>query len=147
MTENQLLEDAIHLASEAHRGQKDKAGKPYILHPMRVMFRMDTLLEMVVAVLHDVVEDSDTTLGELRAWGYPEEVVEALDCLTRRYADKTPERQSESYMDYVARCKANPLAKKVKLADIDDHLDYLCPGVSAELQIRYCKAYRFLKEE
>jgi len=82
------LEDAILMAVEAHRGQKDKAGAAYILHPLRVMLYMETETEMMVAVLHDVIEDTKetkkVTIEYLKEAGYSEEVLQAIDCLTRR---------------------------------------------------------------
>ena len=79
------LEEAILLAVKAHhKGRPDKAGKPYILHPLRMMLKMKTEAEMMAAVLHDVVEDTRWTLEQLRAKGFPEEVLEAVECLTKR---------------------------------------------------------------
>ncbi|MBZ0306293.1 MAG: HD domain-containing protein [Anaerolineae bacterium] len=109
------LEDAIALAVETHRGQVDKAGKPYILHPLRVMFSVEGDLAQTAAVLHDVVEDSDTTLNDLREMGYAEEVVHIVDCLTRR--------DDETYMELIARAKSHPVARQVKLADLRDNMD------------------------
>jgi (p)ppGpp synthase/HD superfamily hydrolase len=109
------LEDAISLAVEKHRGQVDKAGQPYILHPMRVMCRMKTEFEMMAAILHDIVEDTDVSLDDLREAGYPEAVVTAVDCLSRR--------DDESYEDFVARTMTNLLAVQVKLGDLQDNMD------------------------
>lgn len=109
------LEDAIILAARAHRGQCDRAGQPYILHPLRMMLRMQTDEARLVAVLHDVVEDSAVTLDDLRRQGYSERVVTAVDRLTRR--------DGESYDDFVARAAADPLARAVKIADLEDNLD------------------------
>jgi (p)ppGpp synthase/HD superfamily hydrolase len=109
------LEDAIALAVKVHRGQVDKGDQPYILHPLRVMFRLETDEERIVAVLHDVVEDSDTTLKDLREMGYSKKIVEAIDHLTRR--------EDESYDEFVERAAANPLARRVKLADLEDNMD------------------------
>ena len=78
------LEDAILLATEAHRGQKDKAGVPYILHPLRVMLRMETEADRIVAVLHDVVEDSGVTVSDLQKAGYSAEIVEAIQYQSER---------------------------------------------------------------
>ena len=110
-----LLERAILLAVQAHRGQVDRSGAPYILHPLRVMFRVETENERIAAVLHDVVENTDWTLDGLRAEGFPEEIVQAVDCLTRR--------EGESYDDRVARAAAHPIARRVKLADLEDNMD------------------------
>jgi (p)ppGpp synthase/HD superfamily hydrolase len=83
------LESAIALAVEAHRGQLDKSGRPYILHPLRVMFRCTTDLERTVAVLHDVVEDTGRTFDDLRRLGFSEEVIAALDGVTKREGSRT----------------------------------------------------------
>src|SRR6185503_15040426 len=108
------LEDAIRLAVEAPHGQRDKVGQPYILHPLRVMFRLTTEAEQIVGVLHDVVEDTKYTFDDLRRLGYSEQILEALDGVTRR--------ESESYEEFVLRSKKNPIARKVKLADLDDNM-------------------------
>jgi len=109
------LEDAIALAVQAHKGQVDKTGAPYILHPLRVMFRLESEAERMAAVLHDVVEDTDIGLEMLAAVGYPPEVVEAVNCLTRR--------EQETYEAFVERLAGNPLARRVKLADLEDNMD------------------------
>ncbi len=109
------LEDAILLALQAHRGQKDKVGQPYALHILRVMFRLETEQERIVAVLHDVIEDTSYTPDDLRELGYPEEVLSALDCLTRR--------STETYEQFIERAAANQLARRVKLADLEDNMD------------------------
>lgn len=109
------LERAIAIAAEAHTGQTDKAGAPYILHPLRVMLRQTTLAAQIVAALHDVVEDSAWTLAQLRAEGFTPEIIAAVDAMTRR-AD-------EEYEAFVLRAGSNPLARPVKLADLDDNLD------------------------
>lgn len=109
------LEDAIRLAAAAHYGQKDKAGAPYILHPLKVMVRMGAEVEMIVAVLHDVIEDTPHTLAELQSLGYPVAIIEAIECLTHR--------DNETYEQYIQRLKGNELARKVKLADLEDNMD------------------------
>ena len=109
------LEKAIGLAVTAHKGQKDKAGGPYILHPLRVMFRMDSVIGMIAAVLHDVVEDTKVTLEDLRHEGFSEEVVSTVACLTRK--------SDESYDAFIDRIKDKPMARKIKLADLEDNMD------------------------
>lgn len=109
------LENAIALAVAAHRGQLDKNGSPYILHPMRVMFRLESELERIVGILHDVVEDTPYTFEDLRAMGYSEEVITALDGVTRR--------EQESYEEFVNRSQAHPVSRRVKLADLEDNMD------------------------
>ena len=137
------LEDAILLAAQAHRGQADRNGQPYVLHALRVMFRLETEQERMAGVLHDVVEDTPYTLADLRAMGYPEEVVAAVDCLTRR--------PDETYEASIARAAANPIARRVKLADLEDNLDLRRLSAVTEqdrerLQ-RYLKFWRQLKDE
>ena len=109
------LERAIAIAAEAHMGQVDKAGAPYILHPLRVMLRVQTPAERIAAVLHDVVEDTAWTLEELAAEGFEPEVLAAVDALTRR--------EGESYEAFVARAGADPVARVVKLADLAENMD------------------------
>jgi len=109
------LEDAIALDIEAHRRQKEKAGQPYILHVLRVMCRLETEQEQMAGVLHDVVEDTPYTRDDLRRLGYPEPVVAAVDCLTRR--------EDETYEEFVKRAGAHPIARRVKLADLEDNMD------------------------
>jgi (p)ppGpp synthase/HD superfamily hydrolase len=111
-----MLDKAILIAAQAHLGQKDKSGAPYILHPLRMMLRFKSEAEMIVAVLHDVVEDNpDWTLERLRAEGFSAEIIDAVDHLTRR--------EEESYKEFVKRAQQNPLARQVKLADLEDNMD------------------------
>jgi len=109
------LEDAIALAVQAHRGQRDKAGQPYVLHPLRLMLKLETEEERTVAVLHDVVEDTPWTLEKLREAGYSEPVLRALDHLTKR--------EGESYEAFIERLRPDALARRVKLADLEDNMD------------------------
>lgn len=109
------LERAIAIAAEAHAGVKDKAAEPYILHPIRVMIEQKGESERIAAMLHDVVEDTPWTLGRLRAEGFSEEVVRAVDALTRR--------PGEDYFDFCRRAGRDPVARPVKLADIKDNMD------------------------
>jgi uracil-DNA glycosylase len=111
------LEKAIEIAVSAHKGQVDKANQPYILHPLRLMLQMDTEVEQIVAVLHDVVEDAsqDWNFQRLQEAGFANEVIQALRLVTHN--DGSP------YMDYVKRIRENPIAKKVKLADLRDNMD------------------------
>jgi (p)ppGpp synthase/HD superfamily hydrolase len=136
------LEDAIALAVEAHRGQRDKAGQSYILHPLRVMMRLQTEAERMAAILHDVVEDTPYTLERLRALGYPDEVLGALDCLTKR--------EGESYEAFIERLRPHALARRVKLADLEDNMDVRrLPAVGpreAERLTRYRAAWSRLQE-
>lgn len=110
-----VLEDAISLAADMHAGQLDKQGKPYIFHLLRVMFQMDTLEEQMVALLHDIVEDTClTSEGLTNSWGFPEAVVAAIVCLTRV--------EGQTYAEHIKLCGSNPLSRKVKIEDLRDHL-------------------------
>jgi (p)ppGpp synthase/HD superfamily hydrolase len=115
MTKTATVEDAVSIAAQAHKGQKDKAGAAYLLHPLRMMLRMTSEAAMMAAVLHDVVEDTDWTLERLRAEGVPAEVVAAVDCLTHR--------EGESYHEFVERVRTNPIARQVKVADLEDNMN------------------------
>jgi len=107
------LEHAIEFAAHAHTGQVDKAGAPYILHPLRVMLGVSTRDEQIVAVLHDIIEDTDITPEYLRAEGFSDRVVEAVVTLTKV--------KGQTYEQYIAGLAHHPLARIVKLADLDDN--------------------------
>lgn len=109
------LERAIAIAAQAHAGQTDKAGAPYVLHPLRLMMRLASTEERIVAVLHDVVEDSTVTFVELEKEGFAIEILEALKSVTRQ--------AEESYDEFVLRAAANPIGRRVKLADLEDNCD------------------------
>ena len=110
-----LLERAIAIAEKQHAGQVDKAGRPYIEHPLRVMKTMSNDAERIVAILHDVIEDTDFTLDQLVAEGFPGYILEALDAVTRR--------DGETYEAFVARAAMNPIGRRVKYADLQDNAD------------------------
>ena len=124
------LEKAIKIAVEAHTGQLDKGGNPYILHPLRVMLSLKTEEERIVGVLHDVVEDCEGwTWDRLASNGFSERIIEALKSVS-----KTPEEEAEyrklpegkkldHYLQFVSRAKANKIGREVKAADIKDNLD------------------------
>lgn len=110
------LERAIEIATEAHRGQFDKAGNNYIDHPLRVMSAGKTLNEKIVGVLHDVVEDSNWTFEQLENEGFSKEVIDALRCVTKLSED-------EPYNEFIERVKKNELAIAVKINDLSDNMD------------------------
>lgn len=110
-----MLEKAIRLAEKAHQGQLDKGGHPYILHPKRVAERCETETEKITAMLHDVLEDSSYNLEDLQAEGFAENILEALTYLTHQ--------EGEGYMEYIERICQNPLAIRVKYADLQDNMD------------------------
>lgn len=106
---------AINLMFEAHKEQRDKSGLPYVFHPFHLAEQMEDETTTVVALLHDIVEDTDCTPDDLRRMGFSEEVCEAIDLMTHR--------EGVPYMEYVKRIKTNPVAVKVKLADLRHNSD------------------------
>ena len=138
------LKRAIEIATEAHKGQCDKAGKDYIGHPLRVMEMGKTENERIVGVLHDVIEDTDWTFGKLEAEGFSPEVIAALRCVTKI-------SENENYDDFIDRVKKNPLAVAVKINDLTDNMDirrlpYLSDKDVKRLK-KYLKAYKRLTGE
>ena len=109
------LEIALQLAAKSHAGQVDKAGQPYILHPIRVMLAVQGESARIAALLHDVVEDTAVTFDDLRAAGFSDEVISAVRALT-----KFP---GEPRLDAAARAALHPIARVVKLADVSDNMD------------------------
>ncbi|MEO5376492.1 MAG: GTP pyrophosphokinase [Magnetococcus sp. DMHC-6] len=109
------LEQAIQTATLGHAGQMDKAGQPYILHPLRLMLQATTREEQIVAVLHDVVEDTNITLEDLQQAGFSPTILTAVACLTRH--------PNDSYDLYLERIKSNSLACKVKINDLEDNMN------------------------
>lgn len=110
MIYTQMTMKAMKIAYNAHQGQVDQAGMPYIFHPFYLALQMDDEISCTVALLHDVVEDTDITLDELKQ-EFPESVISALTLLTHT--------KDVEYFEYVKKIKSNPIAKKVKLADIE----------------------------
>ena len=138
-----LIETSLQIALRAYAGKTDKAGREYILHPLRVMAKMNTDLERSAALLHDVIEDSDITPAQLLAEGIPAEVVEAIQYLSKN--------EGEDYQDFVARAKRNKIAARVKIADIEDNIDVLRLSSLDEWDLarikKYHTAWRFLQED
>lgn len=130
------------IAQKAHAGQVDKAGEPYFNHPKRVAKNVAGEEEIMVALLHDVVEDTEITLEHLKAEGFSNTVLEALDAITKR--------EGESYDDFINRVKENPIALDVKLADLKDNMDILRLPALTETDLqrvaKYHKAYRYLEQ-
>lgn len=111
-----ILSKAIIIATKLHDGQVDKAKQPYILHPLRVMMKVESVECKILAVLHDVKEDCDITDEELIAEGIPKYLVEKLDCLTKK--------DDEDYFEYILRAKSDKLTREVKIADLEDNMDF-----------------------
>lgn len=141
LTAHEQLILASKVASRAHANQKRKDGTPYISHPMRVMVSVSDQGDyaMVVALLHDVVEDTDISLDDLKAMGFDGLVVDAVDHLTKR--------QGEKYTDFIERARKHDMARIVKIADINDNLEdqsALEPEEAEFLRKRYEKALKRL---
>jgi (p)ppGpp synthase/HD superfamily hydrolase len=130
-----MLERAIEIAVEAHKGQIDKGGSPYILHPLRVMMSVNGESEKIVAVLHDVVEDSDWTFDGLLEEGFCIEVIEALKSVTK-------ESEDEDYELFIQRAMQNPIGCKVKIADLRDNLDVTRISDITEKDVKRIKKYK-----
>jgi (p)ppGpp synthase/HD superfamily hydrolase len=129
------LERAIAIAAKAHAGQVDKAGAPYVLHPLRVMLSMSSIDERIVAVLHDVCEDcAEWTLDRLRSEGFSNRIIDALQSVTKRDA--------EDYDDFVRRSAADRIGRRVKLADLHDNSDISRIAVPTERDLQRIAKYR-----
>ena len=129
-----ILEKAIHIAVDAHSGQRDKAGQPYILHPLRIMLKMKTETEKIAAVLHDVIEDTDWTFEKLKREGFSEEILDALKHVTRQ--------RNETYEQFIERVKTNPTARQVKISDLEDNMDIKRLSVLTDQDLQRLNKYR-----
>lgn len=140
---NTLLKKALDIATNAHKEQTDKAGKPYILHPIRVSERCNTAEERIVALLHDIIEETEITSSDLLSKGFPKQIVDAILSVTKQ--------ENENYDDFIKRCSANPIGKAVKIHDLEDNMDItrLKELTETDLQRlnKYLKAYYYLKGE
>jgi (p)ppGpp synthase/HD superfamily hydrolase len=137
------LTTAIKIACDVHADQRDKAGEPYILHPLRLMQRLKDKSTMIVAVLHDVIEDSRHDLDFLQTQGFGKSILEAVDAITKR--------KNEPYKDFIERLSANDMAVKVKIEDLKDNLDLTrlknIDGRDLERIDKYHKALVFLEKK
>jgi (p)ppGpp synthase/HD superfamily hydrolase len=128
-----MIEKAIQIACEAHRGQVDKGGEPYILHPLRVMMQMTDNESRIIAVLHDVAEDSGYSIENL-SYTFDEDIGFAIERLTRR--------QGEDYLQYISRCNMNKTTRLIKTADLRDNLSVnRMAKLDEATQVRLCKKY------
>lgn len=137
-----LLEKALKISTKAHEGQVDKAGVPYIFHPIHVSNRCSTDEERITALLHDTIEDTEVTAEYLLMEGFPRNIVDAILSVTRN--------ENESYEDFIRRSRLNPIGRQVKLHDLEDNMDITRLNELTEKDIcrlnKYLKAYRYLKE-
>ena len=138
-----IIEKSLEIALRAYAGQKDKAGKTYILHPLRIMGNMTSEEEMSVALLHDVIEDSDITAQYLLDEGIPSNIVDAVILLTKQ--------DDQTYEEFINIIKGNLLAKKIKKADIEDNINILrlneVKTTDLERIKKYHKAWNVLNKE
>ena len=112
---SELVDLALKIAIRAHEGQKDKSGREYVMHPIRVAERCKDPKAKIVALLHDTLEDTDVTGEYLREQGFPEEIVEGILSVTKH--------EGETYEEFVRRASKNPIGKEVKKADLEDNMD------------------------
>lgn len=132
------LEKAIALAANRHAGQVDKAQQPYILHPLRLMLKVKTPTEQIVAVLHDILEDTDTTVIELIGLGFSPDVVDAVQALTKK--------AGETRIEAAYRAVKNPIARVVKLADVADNMDISRIPTPTPADVRRLEEYQQVRQ-
>lgn len=137
-----LTKKALKLCFEAHKNQVDKTGLPYVFHPFHLAEQMDSEIAVVCALLHDVVEDTPLSLQDIAEMGFPREAVEVLALLTHE--------EGVPYMEYVQRIKHNPIARQVKIADLQHNSDLTRMDTVDEWAQRrnakYSEALRILTE-
>ncbi|MBR2836087.1 MAG: GTP pyrophosphokinase [Coriobacteriales bacterium] len=138
-----LTKKALRICFDAHKDQLDKSGLPYVFHPFHLAEQMETEDEICVALLHDVVEDTDITIDDLRAQGFNANILTAIDLMTHQ--------EGVPYLEYVTRIAPNPLARKVKIADLHHNsdptrLDTIIPR-DIERAEKYAKALAILEAE
>ena len=132
------LENALVLAATHHAGQVDKAGQPYILHPIRMMLAVKTDEERIAAILHDTVEDTSLTFDDLEEAGFSSSVIEAVKALTKT--------DGESRIEAAKRAAANPVARQVKLADVADNMDLGRLPNPTESDLKRLEEYKLVRE-
>lgn len=142
MNFDELREKAMQIAEKVHKNQVDKAGKPYIWHPVRVERRCTRQEDRLVALLHDTVEDGNIASEYLLLVGFSQEIVDAVLSVSRK--------KGEDYFEFIQRCKANPIGRRVKICDLEDNMDITRLNQLTEKDIerlkKYHKAYKILNE-
>lgn len=137
---SELYDCALRIAIRAHEGQKDKSGREYIMHPIRVAERCKDPRAKIVALLHDTIEDTDVTPDYLHSQGFPDEIIEGVLSVTKR--------EGESYEDFVRRAALNPLGREVKRADLEDNMDIRRLETISDDDVtrlrKYLKAWHYL---
>ena len=140
MNWNELYDHALQIAIQAHRGQKDKSGREYIMHPIRVAERCKDPRAKIVALLHDTIEDTEVTPDMLQEEGFPQEIISAILSVTKQ--------ENETYDAFVRRASENPIGREVKIADLEDNMDVrrlkeITNEDVARLQ-KYLRAWQYL---
>ena len=137
---SELYDCALRIAIRAHEGQKDKSGREYIMHPIRVAERCKDPRAKIVALLHDTIEDTGVTPDYLHSQGFPDEIIEGVLSVTKR--------EGESYEDFVRRAALNPLGREVKRADLEDNMDIRRLETISDDDVtrlrKYLKAWHYL---
>lgn len=137
---DELREKAMQIAIKVHRGQLDKGGNDYINHPIRVSENCNSDDDKIAALLHDTIEDGDITADYLLMQGFPHNIVDAVLSVSRK--------RGEDYFEFIQRCKANPIGRRVKIADLKDNMDITRLKELTEKDIerlkKYHKAYKIL---
>lgn len=133
-----MINKAIIIATVAHENQVDKAGEPYIFHPLRVMLSLKSEDEKICGVLHDVIEDTNITIEYLIEQGFSNEIIQALEALTKK--------ENENYDDFINRVLENKLACYVKLADLNDNMNLSRIKNPTEKDFKRVEKYKDAKE-
>ncbi len=138
---NELYDYALRIAIRVHDGQKDKSGREYIMHPIRVAERCKEPKAKIVALLHDTIEDTDVTPEYLRSEGFPEEIISAVLSVTKQ--------EGESYEDFVCKASENAIGREVKIADLEDNMDVRRLKEITDKDVdrfrKYLRAWHYLK--
>lgn len=141
MNWNELYDRALQIAIRAHKGQKDKADRDYVMHPIRVAERCKDPRAKIVALLHDTIEDTSVTPSYLRSEGFPEEIINAVLSVTKR-------SENEDYDDFVRRAAENEIGREVKIADLEDNMDIrrlkTISDNDADRLRKYLRAWQYL---
>jgi (p)ppGpp synthase/HD superfamily hydrolase len=133
-----LTKKAMRFCYEAHKDQYDKGGIPYVFHSLHIAEQLRSEEAICVALLHDVVEDTEYTIDDVRNLGFPDEIVDAVSCITKP--------KGMPYMDYIRIVKTNPLATEVKLLDLEHNMDASRLDVRDEKTERRIEKYKNAKK-
>ena len=143
MNKKELYDKALQIAIKAHEGQKDKSGRNYVMHPIRVSERCKTIDAKIVALLHDTIEDTDVTEDYLKTEGFPQEIIDAIKLVTRK--------EDETYQQFIERAANNAISREVKISDLEDNMDIRrlteISDKSVERLRKYLAAWHYLQKQ